>query len=378
MSWLSAISTTTVNDVVVGDAYDVDAYFGSITGTTAPTPSPPPPQPTVATPPSPSRVAITYDPSNSVLVSTEGTRKGLLVDDINGDGLNDIIVGHCTPTSIGDSDIVIYQGEGGGTFSPPGSVYQGGDGRCSDCCSDFTALVSGDMNGDGRKDLIAAASYLPHDGPTFFILLNDGDMSFTRISLLDADTAPIQARTFSLNPRFHRASSVKVADLNGDGALDVLVTLYDLDNGLLMYYENDGSGRNFNQQILSEGLLGRGTIEVSDFDGDNDLDILLLSDEREILWLLENQLASGGGFVESVVDSSAKETNSIAVGDLTGNGQLDVVTGGTTGVEFYQNTGSLTFQKVATLSSFFDYDYLAIQEVDGKGNIDVIGAGGFL
>lgn len=363
-----------LNDVVVGDSYNVDAYLGRITGATAPTPSPLALQPTVATPPSPSRSAITYDPSNSVLVSTEGTTSGLLVDDIDGDGLNDIIVGHCTPTSVDNSDIVIYQGEEGGSFSPPGSVYQGGNGGCADCCSDFRAIVSGDMDGDGLSDLIAAADYLPHDGPTLFILLNNGGMNFTQISLLDADTEPIQAGSFSLSPRFHRASSVKVADLNGDGAFDLLATLHDLDNGILMYYENDGSGRNFNQQILSEGLLGRGVIELGDLDGDDDLDILLLSQSREVLWILENQLSSGGGFVESVADSSAKQTRSIAVADLTGNGQLDVVTGGG-GVALYQNTGDLTLQKVATMTTLFDYNYLAIQEVDGFGNIDIIGAG---
>jgi hypothetical protein len=90
----------------------------------------------------------------------------------------------------------------------------------------------------------------------------------------------------------------------------------------------------------------------------------------------KTKLSSGGGFIESVVDSSAKGTpHSIAVSCLTGNGQLDIVTGSTTGVELYQNTGGLTFQKVATLSSLADYDYLAIQEVDGFGNIDIIGAG---
>jgi hypothetical protein len=200
MSWLLAILT--LNDVVVGDADNVDAYFGRIIGTTTSTPSPPQPQPPVtapppqpqptvaapslpqpqptdvAAPPPPSRAVIAYDPSNSVMVSTEGTRSGLLMDGIDADGFNDIIVGHHTATSVGDSDIVIYQGEASGTLSSPGSAYQGKDGRCADCCSDFRTIVSGDLNGDGHKDLIAAAEYLPCDRPTFFILLNDGGMRF--------------------------------------------------------------------------------------------------------------------------------------------------------------------------------------------------------
>jgi hypothetical protein len=40
--------------------------------------------------------------------------------------------------------------------------------------------------------------------------------------------------------------------------LDVLATLYDLDNDLLMFYENDGIGQSFNQQILFEGFARKG------------------------------------------------------------------------------------------------------------------------
>jgi hypothetical protein len=61
---------------------------------------------------------------------------------------------------------------------------------------------------------------------------------------------------------------------------------------------------------------------------------------------LENQLTSSGGFIVSVLDSSATASYS-----------------------------EITFQNVATLSSLADYDYLAIQEVDGLENIDIIGAG---
>jgi hypothetical protein len=162
--------------------------------------------------------------------------------------------------------------------------------------------------------------------------------------------------------------------------------LFDLNNGLLVFYKNDGYGF-FQEKILLKTCVVDAAALPPDAKSSTtptncrhfSFTTTATNCHRSIFattWLSENQLPSGGGFTESVVDSSAKGTPcSIAVSGLTGNGQLDIVTGSTTGVELYQNTGGLTFQKVATLSPLADYDYLAIQEVDGFENIDIIGAG---
>lgn len=97
---------------------------------------------------------------------------------------------------------------------------------------------------------------------------------------------------------------------------------------------------------------------------------------------MENQLASGGGFVENVLDSSTPASYAVAVGDLTGNGQLDIVTGGLNAVEVYQNQGSKSFANVISFTSgtgnycrvdiCYFYESLAIQDLDGDGLADIL------
>lgn len=219
-------------------------------------------------------------------------------------------------------------------------------------------------------------SYLPHEGPGLFILTNLGGLEFDQTLLLHR-YSEIQSTSFTLNPSVHRAHDVKVADMDGDGDLDIVATLFDSSNGILMYYENDGTGTNFKQQILSKDLGGRGSIAIGDMDSDGDLDIVLLSKERKILWVLGNELASGGGFLTSVLDASVDGTHTIAVGDLMGNGHLDIVTGGLNHVDRYQNLGDRTFQKAATFETgtgdyclndiCYWYYHIVVENVNGSG-----------
>jgi len=86
--------------------------------------------------------------------------------------------------------------------------------------------------------------------------------------------------------------------------------------------------------------------------------------------------------VASVVDSSTPASYSVAVGDLTVDGQLDIVTGGLNAVEVYQNVGSRSFESVISFMSgtgnscrvdiCFFYEGLVIQDVDGNGSVDIL------
>jgi hypothetical protein len=123
---------------------------------------------------------------------------------------------------------------------------------------------------------------------------------------------------------------------------------------------------------------GRGSITTGDMDGDNDLDIVLLSKECNILWLMENQLTSRGGFIVGYwIHQRRPASYSVAVGELTADGQLDIVTGGLNAVEVYQNVGSRSFKSVISFMSGMGiscrvniclfYESFVIQDVDGDG-----------
>ncbi len=111
-----------------------------------------------------------------------------VVGDFNRDGIADIAVADSF-TGI----ISVLLGKGAGKFAsvPIAQLSEG----------DFTALALGDFNQDGKLDLVAATSY--GDGAAIF--LGDGNGSFTAASI-----SPSIA-----------ATSVVVADFNGDGTSDL-------------------------------------------------------------------------------------------------------------------------------------------------------------
>ncbi len=164
--------------------------------------------------------------------------------DIDGDGDVDAVV-----QRFGGGYLILrYAGEGifeqGGLvpgsseFGPPGSA------------------VLGDIDNDGDLDLVDADGGLSPDSP-LTTLRNDGHGSFT----------------FVANERFLTGLGRTVlADINGDGALDVFVTWLERPDAVGL---NDGTG-----SFIDSGIrLGNGDLEgisaVGDLDGDGDLDIFV-------------------------------------------------------------------------------------------------------
>ncbi|MDB5515210.1 MAG: hypothetical protein JWQ17_1968, partial [Tardiphaga sp.] len=124
--------------------------------------------------------------------------------DFNGDGKLDAYVG--TGSDEIGADHILY-GNGDGTFYSDVSV----PGLYS------SHVATGDLNGDGRIDVVAA-SFLGFD-----IMLNDGAGGFTTTS-------------FALEPVF--AYGVTLGDVNGDGRLDIVLAT---SSGAAILI-NDGSG----------------------------------------------------------------------------------------------------------------------------------------
>lgn len=264
-------------------------------------------------------------------INDDDQHSDMLLIDLTGDGVKDLVAGGCHKVGDSNSDIAMYRGGAGGlpfglaeNVWKQGPISNGNGNGCADNRgSGRNALVSGDVNGNGLLDLVVASDILPQDGPTFFVLENFGDLNFTRTSVFLDDSNTVQGPTLSLNNRFHRAQGVKLVDLDGDGSLDIVATLFDLDNGMLAYYLNDGRGNFAEPVILNDGLLGRAFLDVGDMTGDGDVDIVVVSRQRRVLWLYENDLASSGEFTETVLNpsvgvSSESPSSSIVVGDLTG------------------------------------------------------------
>jgi len=197
---------------------------------------------------------VTYDSGGNDPVS-------VAVADLNGDGAPDIIVGNfcvwlnrtCSFTTAG-----VLLGRGDGTFAPAVAVNLGG--------SSSQQIAIADVNGDGKADLLAIVA-APFNGAVA-TLLGNGDGTF-------------QAPTLSLLGSMVMYS-LAIGDVNGDGRPDVVAS---------------GAGSN-------GGGLSRGIARVLLGSGDGTF---------EVSPTIYDSGVSPGGWA-----------NSVALGDLNGDGVLDL------------------------------------------------------
>jgi hypothetical protein len=121
----------------------------------------------------------------------------IAVGDFNGDGKPDLAL-------ISNGNIEIALGNGDGTFQAPNSYSTG---------FDAVTITVGDVNGDGILDLVAASDCtIANNCPTgavVSVLLGNGDGTFQ------------SPQTYSTGG--YGTFSALVADVNGDGNLDLVV-----------------------------------------------------------------------------------------------------------------------------------------------------------
>jgi hypothetical protein len=188
----------------------------------------------------------TFQPAvnHSVPVGVNGSAAALASGDLNGDGDRDLVVGVSTYDQSPPASVVILLGNGDGSFRTP-VAYS----LASPCNSIGTTI--GDLNGDGIPDLVVAGV------PCVSVLLGNGDGTF-------------QPPFVAANVPADGPGALR--DFNSDGNLDLVTVDYYTNAVLFMLGNGDGT---FQQPIYFEAGLIRGSagLAVGDFDRDGKPDV---------------------------------------------------------------------------------------------------------
>ena len=245
----------------------------------------------------------------------------LALGDLNGDGRLDVVVAdECLSTTDCRGFIGVLLGNGDGTFQKPVLYYSGG--------YEALSLKVADVNGDGRPDLLVANSCTQDSscssgGGVVGVLLGNGDGTFQPAS--------------SFATGGNGATSLAVGDINADGKPDVVVTNSCPTNGctsgigVVGVLLGNGDGTFLSPALYSSGGYKANSVTIADFNGDGNLDIAVLNNCADSSCSTTGTVAvligSGDGtFLSGLAyGSSGYLASSIASGDVNGDGKPDLL-----------------------------------------------------
>ena len=236
-------------------------------------------------------------------LATEQGTQSIAVGDFNGDGIPDIAAAFLAASDVGvgtPEPIGIFLGNGNGTFQPGKFISTG---------TTQDLVVTADVNGDGKTDLIVADTTAIGDRNNIAVMLGNGNGTFQ------------SERTFAVEPH---PDSISVGDLNRDGKLDLAVASYDT-NSISVLFGN-GDGTFLPQQSMAGGQAPR-PVTVADVNGDGKPDIIVAHRYRDFQnGTLAVLLGNGNGtFQRQVTVSVGCAPYSMAVADINGDGRPDIV-----------------------------------------------------
>lgn len=228
----------------------------------------------------------------------------LTAADVNGDGYLDLVVPLDSKPSNGVA-ILLGKSDNSGTFNPETDVAAGFN-------HNFAAAV-GDLNGDGKADLVFSVE----DGSAsqgVAVALGNGDGTFQSPSLI-----PTSVQDANLDQPY--PAYIKIFDLNADGKPDLIVTNSEYGTVATLFGVGDGTFSAPHEYASGGYNFG---LVLADVNGDGATDVITAGDDFLGVTVLLNN--SGAGILPTFTVVAASSTATVKAGspanyDLTLTGK---------------------------------------------------------
>lgn len=263
------------------------------------------------------------------------------VADLNNDSNPDIVTGNGQ----------VLMGDGTGHFTP----------NATSIALMFGPSALADLDLDGDIDIIVANRSTPPQ--TFRVYLNDGVANFTQVGgtyTIDGDNS---------------LTVIEIGDLTGDGVPDIAARGTLANAPVAFVLRGLGGGRfDTPQAIVNGGAFGRDFV-LADMNADGALDFVAVANTGVYI-----HLNNGTGTFTATQVSTYSRGQAVAVGDLNGDGAKDIAMAGgeTSSAAVLLNNANGTFAPVtsynASPNQLAFIGGIALDELTGDGNLDLVTA----
>jgi hypothetical protein len=224
----------------------------------------------------------------------------------------------------------------------------------------------GDFNGDGRLDVVVTGSDNNGNGRVS-ILLGNGDGTFQAAQNFPVGWYP---------------SSVAVGDFNGDGRLDLAVSITgtypNFKESSVSVLLGNGDGTLQAAQNFAVGIIP-GSVVVGDFNGDGRLDVVVTGSDDNGNGRVSILLGNGDGTFQAAQNFPVgNRPNSVVVGDFNGDGRLDLAVAASQDsylqgtVSILLGNGDGTFQAAQNFPVGRYPSSVVVGDVNGDGVPDLV------
>lgn len=221
------------------------------------------------------------------------------------------------------------------------------------------SLLLVDVDGDGDRDIVEGVDGIL--GRTGRVWINGGDSSGSNTGLFTDSGQQLGNEA---------TASLAAGDVDGDGDVDIVEAVEGKANRIYL-----NSLRNVNDELYraSSRILGNSNttaIALGDIDGDGDLDIVeAIVGAGNRIWINDGQ----GEYRDSGQSLGVMDTFAIVLADVDGDGDRDIIDGNTNGAnELWLNDGQGRFTESMQLPGNAATYSMVAGDLDGDGDIDLV------